>query len=133
MNLGIDYGRKRVGIALGETVAISRGFFENDENLISKIRNIISEDEVQTVVVGLPIKDSGEEGELAPEIKKFTNLLTKDLKVSVIFEDENDSSSAANQTLRDANIDIKSSKTEVDGMAAAIILQQYLDSRVNLH
>jgi putative Holliday junction resolvase len=129
MILGIDYGKKRVGVAIGEKIAFSRGFFENDSNLIQRLIDVISEEDVKSVVVGIPMKDNGEEGELGKEIRQFADRLKEATDVTIIFENENDTSFASNQVLREAGVDIKASKSEVDGMAAAAILSQYLNSQ----
>lgn len=131
MYLGIDYGKKRVGVAVGESIAFSRGFYENDSELISKIAEIIRTEDVKTVVIGLPVKDSGEEGGLADEIKSFGQKILTSTQAEVVYENESDTSFESNLELKSAGVDIKSAKTEVDGLAAQKILQQYIDSISN--
>ena len=129
MYLAIDYGKKRVGVAVGEKIAFSRGFYNNDAELIPSLSKLIREEGVEIVVFGIPEKDSGLPGELTKEIKLFAGRLQKVEPVRVVFENESDTTSSANQKLKDAGVDIKSSKGHVDGLAAAEILEQYINSQ----
>lgn len=127
MILGIDYGRSKIGIALGEKIALSRGFLPNDSEIIDKIANIIRDDQVDLVVIGWPVRDSGASGTLSAEIKRFAAKIKAECNVNIKFITENSTTFEANEKLKSANINIKSSKQQVDGLAAAVILQQYLD------
>lgn len=129
MFLGLDYGRKKVGIAVGEKIAFSRGFYNNDQELFSKIIELIRAEDIDTVVLGLPQKDSGQLGELANEIKRFADKLKANSDVKIVFENEADTSSESNEQLKKAGVDIRSAKSEVDGLAAAKILQQWVDNK----
>ncbi len=128
MYLGIDYGKKKVGIAVGESIAFSRGFYNNNQELFGKIVELIKGEEISVVVLGLPVKDSGQEGELAEEIRRFGQKLAANTSAEIVYENESDTSFASHQELKNAGIDIRSAKTEVDGLAAEKILQQYIDS-----
>lgn len=127
MYLGLDFGKKRIGIAVGEKIAFSRGFYDNDNELLNKIVKLIRDEEITVVVIGLPVKDSGAEGELAEEIRHFGQKLSANTSAEMVYENEADTSFASNQELKNAGVDIKSSKKEVDGLAAEKILQQYID------
>jgi putative Holliday junction resolvase len=127
MLLAIDYGKKRVGLAVGESIAFSRGFLPNDKDLIQRIIDLIKDEAVSTVIFGLPIKDSGLEGELAPEIRKFAERLYKATNIKIAYENESDSTFASHEKLKAAGVSIKDSKSEVDGLAAAVILESFIN------
>lgn len=129
MYLAIDYGKKRVGLAVGEKIAFSRGFLPNDKDLMRRLIDLINDELIKTVVIGIPVKDSGLEGELAVEIRQFADRLKRDTSIEIAFENENDTSFSSNEKLKAAGVDIKASKLEVDGLAAAEILEQFLNRR----
>jgi len=129
MFLGIDYGRKRVGIAIGEKIAFSRGFIINDQYLLGQIIEIIKEDNVKAVIIGWPTKDSGKDGELVEEIKVLGEKIKSEVDVEIVFEEESDTTFVAHHLLKEAGLGISESKSQVDALAAATILQQYLDQR----
>jgi putative Holliday junction resolvase len=129
MYLGIDFGLKRVGLAIGDRVAIPKGVVSNDQDLIRSVFDLIVEVGAEKVIIGQPIKDDGREGDLSPAIQKFATDLGRVFEGEIIFEDESDTTSSANQKLIAANIPIKKSKEEIDAIAAAAILQQYIDNQ----
>jgi len=126
MYLALDYGKKKVGLAVGEKIAFSRGFLPNDQDLMRKLIDLISDELVHTVVVGIPVKDSGKDGELVPEIKQFAERLQRATSVEIVYENESDTTFSSHEKLKAAGASIKTSKAEVDGLAAAEILEQYI-------
>jgi len=129
MYLGIDFGLKRVGLAIGDRVAIPKKVVGNDQNLIQMIVNLAAEIGAEKIIIGQPIKDDGRDGDLCPAIKKFAADLSQVFDGEIIFEDESDTTSSANQKLIFADVSIKKSKEEIDAIAAAAILQQYIDNQ----
>ncbi|MFH1561702.1 MAG: Holliday junction resolvase RuvX [Patescibacteria group bacterium] len=116
--LAIDYGQKRVGLALATgPVVETKGFLENSSwrSLFSELVEICREQKVEQVLLGLP------QGSLEPEIRKFAKQLQKMLKLKVVLTDETLSSHQAEQMIgyRD--------RKRIDSFSAAIILKQYLD------
>ena len=128
--LGIDYGLKKVGLALSEG-QIASPFKVLDINSLNdatnKISHVIKAEEAERVVIGVP-----ESGEAKSAVKKFISRLKADLdgkNVSVIEADETLSSTSAKDLMIDLGLSEKSRQKE-DAYSAAIILQNFLDSIV---
>lgn len=128
--LGVDYGLKKMGLAISEgQIASPLKVIEINSltDAVSKITHIIKQEEIERVVVGIP--DSGEAKSIA---KKFTSKLKEDLKsetVSVIEADETLSSNSAKELMTDLGVGKKARQKE-DAYAAVVILQNFLDSLV---
>ncbi|MEH2151336.1 Holliday junction resolvase RuvX [Nostoc sp.] len=130
--LGLDFGRKRIGvagcdrtglIATGITT-IERTSFEQD---VEQIRQIVNEREVQVLVMGLPYSMDGSLGFQARQVQKFTTRLAKVLNLPVEYMDERLTSFQAEQLLIAENRSPSRHKGLIDRKAAALILQQWLD------
>ncbi|MCL1469751.1 Holliday junction resolvase RuvX [Argonema antarcticum] len=132
--LGLDVGRKRVGvagcdrtglIATGLTT-IERKSFDRD---MEQLRQLVALREVQVLVVGLPYSMNGTLGPQARQVQKFAQRVSKALQLPVEYIDERLTSFQAEGLLKDANKSPSRHKSSVDRIAAAIILQQWLDER----
>ncbi|MEH1889588.1 MAG: Holliday junction resolvase RuvX [Nostoc sp.] len=130
--LGLDFGRKRIGIAgcdrtgliaTGITT-IDRTSFERD---VEQIRQIVNEREVQILIMGLPYSMDGSIGFQARQVQKFTIRLARALKLPVEYVDERLTSFQAEQLLIAENRSPSRHKGLIDRKAAALILQQWLD------
>lgn len=132
--IGIDLGTKRVGLALSDSLNIiatpfkTLTFIDNGD-LISKLSTIINDNNVKTIILGLPLNMSGVDTEQTKKVRTFKNLLTK-FNIPIFFEDERLSSVSAKKSLVMQNVKTGHNKAEVDRTAAAIILQQFLDKKV---
>ena len=105
-------------------------FFFDDEDyrsLILPIKEIIDKEEIDTLVLGLPKNMNNTLGERALITLNFKKMLEEELKLNVIMEDERLTSVISNNVLIMADVSRKKRKQKVDGMAAVIILQGYLD------
>ncbi len=132
--LGIDYGRRRIGIAVSdETQTLARGIEtldrERTPDPVSRIRALSLELGVERIVVGHPQRHGGEAGELAPEIEAFAAALRARLDMEVELTDEAYSSDSAHKSLAQRGLKRKKHRPHVDRIAACLILQSYLDSR----
>lgn len=133
--LGIDYGEKRIGIAVSdpsETISFGLELLNrssNIENDIAAIFDLVKKKEARMIVVGLPLNMSGTYGEKAFEVKAFCEILKKKLSVEVETFDERLSSVEAERVLMEANISGKKRRRVLDKIAAQIILQGYLDMK----
>lgn len=133
--LGIDYGKKRVGIASGDLeigMAFPREVIENKglEYLIESIRVICDEYLVVKIIVGLPLNMDREEedNEMVQEVRYFVKELRNVLsEIDVQFFDERLSSFEAKDLLDDANAKSGKEKLGKDAYAAQVILQRYFD------
>lgn len=132
--LGLDVGRKRVGvagcdgtglIATGLTT-IERRSFQQD---VEQIQHWVNQRQAQVLVVGLPYNMDGSLGFQAKQVQKFADRLSKALQLPVEYVDERLTSFQAEQLLRAEKIALSRHKGLIDRKAAAIILQQWLDDR----
>ena len=132
--IGIDLGTKRVGLALSDSLNIIASpfktltFIDNDD-LVSKLSNIINDNNVKTIILGLPLNMSGVDTEQTKKVRYFKDSLTK-LNIPILYEDERLSSVSAKKSLVMQNVKTGHNKEEIDRTAAAIILQQFLDKKI---
>jgi len=127
--LAVDYGTVRVGLALSDEEqqwAFGRGIASvaSDAEAIAAIDAILKKEQVEKIVLGLPLTLRGEEdGKMATKIQDFGRRLKEATGVSVEFEDERLSSEAAHQLAHDAG---KKSTAPVDEQTAILLLESYL-------
>jgi putative Holliday junction resolvase len=132
--LGIDYGRKRIGVAVSDPLnIIARGVavIANTPKAVGEIRRLAEEFEVEKIVVGIPYTLKGKKATMAEEVEEFITLLSTELGVEIVRQDERFTSRMARQTLLDMNVGTmkRRVKGRIDEMASALILQGYLDGR----
>lgn len=132
--LGLDLGSKTLGVAISDrTNCIASVYttlrFKNEDyhELISPLKEIIEKEDIKTLILGLPKNMNNTLGERALITLNFKEMLENDLKIPVIMEDERLTSVISNNVLIKADISRNKRKKKVDGMAAVIILQGYLD------
>lgn len=122
--LGVDYGSKRIGIAMSDEngqIAFPKLVLQNDAKLIENFKKIIDEAGVKKVVLGESKNYKMVDNEIMSEILDFREILEKELFLDVIMQPEILSSSQAEQ--------VQGKNAMTDAAAAAIILQSYLDSK----
>ena len=127
--LGLDYGKRRIGIAASNderTLAFAVGTHDagRDGSVLVYLRQLIDERGVAGLVVGLPLRADGSEGELAAAVRAFAARLRAEFALPVHLHDERYTSQEADRYLRDASGADKGAR---DALAAEIILQNYLD------
>ena len=137
--VGIDLGERRIGVAVSDpsgTLArplktIERGLSDADavEQLRATIAELAAEDEVGSVVVGLPSRLDGSPNRQTQRIATMVQLLSAQLSVPVHTYDERLSSREAEERLALREKDWRKRKAKLDAAAAAVILQDYLDAR----
>jgi putative Holliday junction resolvase len=137
--VGIDLGERRIGVAVSDasgTLArplrtIARGTSDADavEQLHAMIAQLAAEDEVGSVVVGLPARLDGSPSPQTLRINALVGLLAARLAVPVFTQDERLSSREAEERLSIGEKDWRKRKAKLDAAAAAVILQDYLDAR----
>ena len=132
--LGLDLGSKTLGIAISDRTNLIASVYTtlrfNDEDynsLIEPLREIILKEEIDTLVLGLPKNMNNTLGERAMITLEFKNMLEKEFGLRVVMEDERITSVSANNILISADMSRNKRKKKVDGIAAEIILQGYLD------
>jgi len=131
--LAIDYGKTRVGLAISDpTGMISRPLrtiaMKGRISLVQEIRQIVTDEEIDGIVVGIPERGDGSPGTLMPEIQLFINML-EEAGLQVFTISESFSSVNARIMLRQNKKNPRRNKGLVDGYAAALFLQEFLDGR----
>ena len=132
--LAIDYGRKRIGLALSDELAITAQpldvlIHQNRRDDIRRLREICRKHGVRFILVGHPLHITGEAGEMAAEAARFAARLRKELGVEVELADERLTSWEAKQTIVEINSAGDRKNAPVDAIAAAILLREYLDKK----
>lgn len=132
--LGLDLGSKTLGMAISDAtgmIATRLGtlYFDNEnyDSLLESLKTIISENEIEKIVLGLPKNMDNTIGTRAIITLDFKEKLQETLELEVVMEDERLTSVISNQVLIEANMSRKKRKKKVDGVAAVLILQSYLD------
>jgi putative Holliday junction resolvase len=131
--LGIDYGSKRIGLAVSDAdrkIASPLTTYERKgpERDAAYFRTLIDEEEVSGLVLGLPVHLSGAEGQKAREVRAFAAWLAKATGLTPAFWDERFTTVEAEQHLLAAGLTNKRRKERRDRLAAQILLQTYLDA-----
>ena len=132
--LGLDLGSKTLGIAISDTtntiatIYTTLRFDEDDyDSLISQLKDIILKNDIDVIVLGLPKNMNNTLGKRAEITLDFKEKLEKQLLVKVTLMDERLTSVISNNVMIEADMSRKKRKKKVDGIAAQIILQDYLD------
>lgn len=128
--LGIDYGTRRVGIALSDETqcyAFPRGVIEHQgkRQLFSQLARIIRDEQVERIVVGLPLTMRGERGQQAQAVQSLMGELEELVNIPVDFEDERLTSAYADR--------FRGASVGRDSLAAAAILESYLERKRQAH
>ncbi len=132
--LAIDLGSVRVGLAVSDLLRLTVRPIEpyrcvGPRKDVNALAEVVREHEVTTVVVGLPLHLSGEEGEGAAAAREFASLLRRRIpKIEIKLWDERLTSVEAERLLVEGKMSRRKRKSHVDGVAAALILQSYLES-----
>ncbi len=132
--LGLDVGSRRIGVAgcdgLGliatGITTIWRTSFPED---IAELADIIAERQVEILVLGLPYTMDGKIGSQAKQVQKFARRVATVIELPIEYIDERLTSYAAEEMMKEANISVSRNKATIDRIAAAVILQQWLDER----
>ncbi|MBA3722452.1 MAG: Holliday junction resolvase RuvX [Parachlamydiaceae bacterium] len=141
--LGIDYGQKRLGLAISDerkiiaTPLITFLAEQRSEQTVAKFIDYITKLQesnkyiIEEMVIGLPLMMNGTTGLLADEVKHFVSLLEKSCAIPIKTWDERLSTVQAERSLREGHMTRRQRTKVVDTVSATIILQSYLDSKGN--
>ncbi len=133
--LGFDYGTKRIGIAVGNTVSISATALDtirviNDQPDWNHISCLVAEWQPQAIIVGWPIQMDNSDNPVTPRARRFGNQLHGRYNIPVHHVDERLSTYMALSEIREAGYNSQRSRTLVDSYAAREILQTFLNGLV---
>ncbi len=120
--LGVDYGDKRVGIAVsdeGGVFAFPRAVLPNTKKIFDEIKKICAEEKIEKIIVGVPVSFSGGQSAQARKTLEFAEALKQYIAIPIEKENEIFSTKSA--------LNMGAGKEKIDQSAAAIILQSYLD------
>ncbi|HMS86167.1 MAG TPA: Holliday junction resolvase RuvX [Nitrospira sp.] len=132
--LALDYGTKRIGVALSDELGWTAQPLETferktlDQDLVH-IQQLVSAHDVREVVIGLPLRLNGEEGPAVQAVHLFVARLGEVLPVPLVMWDERMTTRSAEELLIAADVSRKKRKGVVDRVAAAILLQGYLEAQ----
>lgn len=137
--MGLDFGSKTVGVAISDPLLLTaqgKEIIRRDRpdklrKTLARIEELISENEVEEIVLGLPKNMNDTEGERVAKTGEFKEMLERRTGLSVHFWDERLTTVAADRYMMEAGIRREERKNYVDEIAAVFILQGYLDFRRN--
>jgi putative Holliday junction resolvase len=132
--LALDFGSRRIGLAVTDELGLTAQGLptlerSNKRDDLNHLRWVIKQYGVGEIVIGLPLRLSGERGIQADKVETFAEELRKKFKLPVHLCDERLTSVEANQLLRESKTDTRRNPGLVDRMAAVLILQEFLESR----
>lgn len=128
--LGIDYGKSKIGVSVGDTdsklaepLIVLR--VKNSEDAVRRLKEVVQEQEVERIVLGVS------EGEMAKDSLEFGKKLQNKLKTAVLFQDETLTTKEAQRLSRKAGVGRKKRKEMEDAYSATLILQNFMDTKLN--
>lgn len=129
--LGVDYGTKRVGLAISDELRITARPLDvvARPDVIEYVERLAQEMEIAKIVVGLPVSLGGGEGDSAVGARLLGQQLNEATSLPVDFLDERFTSRMAESALLESGMKRRGRRQKVDKVAAAIILQEYLDKQ----
>ncbi len=135
--LGIDYGTKRIGLAISDlsgSIAqsfktITREDGSSIESVTEQIKSIVVEYKISSIVVGIPMNLNGTRGRLVDEIMVFIDKLKKEINVLIEQWNEWLTTVEAERVMIEQNVSRKKRRQHIDKVSAVLILQNYLDSK----
>ncbi len=130
--LGIDFGKKYLGLATTDPLQITARPFKtlvNNQDTIKTIKKICTEEEITKIILGLPKSLDGTINQQGQEVLEFKKLLEKELvNIPVELEDERFTTKIAHDNLKEEEKSIRKSKKLANQLAAQLILESYLES-----
>ena len=130
--LAIDYGNKRTGLAIcdpAEMIASPLSVIQGAEQLLEKVADVIKNENIEAIVLGLPLNMDGSQGYQAKLVLKFAEQLKRRFDMPIHFQDERLSTFAAEEKLASAEFTRKKKKKRLDAIAAAEILESFLEQK----
>lgn len=131
-SLGIDFGERRIGLAISDgegrfAVALETLERRSDRQAVGALKEVIHREEVERLVIGEPCNSEGDPTILAERIRRFGERLAIATDLPIRWTNEYLTSVEAERQLRERGVDIRHNKARVDMLAAKILLQEVLD------
>ena len=129
--LGIDYGQKYIGYAIGNDITYSSStqgtiIYTNQKKLFQEIQDLVNEWEIKLIILGLPINMDDTESKMSKEVRSFQKKIEKSLKIECKLHDERLSSFEAKQQMETIKKNKKQPDPGIDALAAQVILESWL-------
>lgn len=136
--LALDFGARKIGLAVTDPLGITAQglntmFRKNKRTDLAALDAVIQEYNVRELVIGLPLRMSGAEGNQSAKARDFALLLEKHFGLPIHMWDERLTSVEANRVLRETEMSISKRAAVVDQLAAVLILQNFLEARSSIH
>lgn len=130
--LGIDFGTRRIGLALSDPAGILATplpFLENNslKEVVAKFQELVKSHGIQKIVIGLPRNLDGSYGPSAQKVREFITQIQPHIPAEIISQDERLTTAQASRGLSQMGLTQKDLRKKVDSSSAALILQQFLD------
>ena len=130
--LGVDFGTRRIGLALSDPTGILATplpFLENTarKEVLARLQELIQAHGVKTIVIGLPRNMDGTYGPSVQKVREFITQIQPHLSAEIIPQDERLTTAQASRDLSQMGLSQKDLRKKVDSSSAALILQQFLD------
>lgn len=128
----MDYGRRRVGVAVSDPLGITAQPLTTWENLgtggaVEQACRLVREMDIERIVIGIPLTLKGDKGGMAREVERFVDRVRRKSGISVVLWDERLTSVQAQRVLRETKTKASRNKGKVDLVASVLLLQNYLD------
>jgi putative holliday junction resolvase len=132
--LAIDYGSRRMGLAVSDSLGITAQGLDTLERKnkradFGRLERIIREYQIREIVLGNPLRMSGQEGAQSQKVAEFAEELRRRFELPVHLWDERLTSAEANRLLRENEVSLKRRNQAIDRMAAVLILQSFMQAR----
>jgi putative holliday junction resolvase len=134
--MALDYGERGVGVAISDELQLTvrplttiRREKRRRSEVIERIGELVAENEIATLVVGLPLNMDGSRGAAVDRVESFISELRRSVSIPIVTVDERLSSREADQILREMGMGMRERRERSDEYAASVILQDYIDEQ----
>jgi putative Holliday junction resolvase len=134
--MALDYGERGVGVAISDELQLTvrplttiRREKRKRAEVIERVRELVSENEISTLVVGLPLNMNGTRGAAVERVESFISDLRRKVSVPIVAVDERLTSHEADRILREMGVGLRERRARSDEYAALLILQDYIDEQ----
>ncbi|GAB4267837.1 MAG: Holliday junction resolvase RuvX [Candidatus Rifleibacteriota bacterium] len=132
--LALDVGKKRIGVATCDKLEIAatpHSVIKSGKNAVDEVLRIINDEDIEAIVIGLPLSFDGKERESCSMARFFKNSLSEKTDLPIEFFDERLTSKIAESFMIESGMRREDRKKKIDAVAASVILQGYLKHRKN--
>jgi putative Holliday junction resolvase len=130
--MSIDYGEKRIGIAITDPLKLWATPYKTIQNLgwkhvSAEIIEVVKSQQIDRIIIGLPLHVSGDDSEKTLQVREFSQKVQNVTELPIVLFDERYTTCDANDILRQKGLNWQQSKQIVDPIAAAVVLTSYIN------